>query len=86
MKVDDSQLLAYVDGRLPPDICSGIQSEIEKSPDIAQRVALLQASALPYRQAFAQQKLPDIPLYLVWSITDMGRAYRTRAHRGSKNT
>ena len=86
MKVDDSQLLAYVDGRLPPDICCGVESEIEKSPDIAQRVALLQASALPYRQAFAQQKLPDIPLYLVWSITDMGRAYRTRAHRGSKNT
>jgi len=87
MKVNDSQLLAYVDGRLPPDICRGIESEIENSPHIARRVALLQASALPYSQAFAQQKLPEIPPHLVSRITDLGRAYRLgEIHIVTRNT
>jgi anti-sigma factor RsiW len=71
MKTDDIQLMAYVDGNLPPQDRQKIEAEIRGSVKTAARIALLQASRLPYRQAFAHQKLPPVPQGLIKRIADM---------------
>jgi anti-sigma factor RsiW len=60
MKSDDILLMAYVDGELPPHQREEVERELRTSPDVAERVALLQASRLPYSDAFAAQKLPPV--------------------------
>jgi anti-sigma factor RsiW len=74
MKTDDIQLMAYVDGNLSPQNRQKIEAEIRGSLKTAARVALLQASRLPYRQAFAHQDLPPVPQSLIKRIADMVRA------------
>ncbi|MGH8777591.1 anti-sigma factor family protein [Paraburkholderia sp.] len=68
MKPDDIQLLAYVNGELPEHARDEIERAVSTSPDIAEQVALLRASRLPYREAFAQQKLPPVPSRLAAQI------------------
>ncbi|MEQ5842243.1 anti-sigma factor [Paraburkholderia acidicola] len=74
MKPDEIQLLAYVNGELPAHERAEIEQALRSSPDAAQQVALLRASQLPYREAFAQQKLPPVPAGLAQKIDDMARA------------
>jgi anti-sigma factor RsiW len=74
MKTDDILLIAYVDGDLPPQDRQEVEKEIEESSEIAERVALLQASRLPYREAFAHQKLPPVPESLTKRIEELTRA------------
>jgi anti-sigma factor RsiW len=78
MKSDDTWLLAYVDGKLPPHEREEVERELRISPDAAERVALLQASRLPYRDAFAGQKLPPVPASLTAKIEEMARAAKAR--------
>ncbi|MFM0501510.1 anti-sigma factor family protein [Paraburkholderia caffeinilytica] len=73
MKPDDIQLLAYVDGELPPHERDEIDQALRASPDLEQQVALLRASQLPYREAFARQKLPPMPDRLAKNIDAMAR-------------
>jgi anti-sigma factor RsiW len=62
MNFDDTLLMAYVDGELPPSRHTEIERAVESSKELAARVADLRASAaLPYRLAFAQQALPPVP-------------------------
>ena len=79
MKSDDILLMAYVDGELPPHQREEVERELRTSPDVAERVALLQASRLPYRDAFAAQKLPPVPASLSAKIEEMARAAKTKA-------
>jgi anti-sigma factor RsiW len=74
MKTDDIQLMAYVDGELPPQERDEVEREIDVSPELAERVALLKASRLPYRQAFANQTLPPVPESLTKKIEELARA------------
>jgi anti-sigma factor RsiW len=75
MNIDDIQLLAYVDGELAPGERLEIEKAIDLSADIAERVALLEASKLPYRQAYAHQKLPPVPDSLKQKIAALTEAY-----------
>jgi anti-sigma factor RsiW len=62
MNFDDTLLMAYVDGELPPSRHTEIERAVEASEELAARVADLRASAtLPYRLAFEQQSLPPVP-------------------------
>src|SRR5471032_1257132 len=78
MKSDDILLMAYVDGELPPHQREEVERELRTSPDAAERVALLQASRLPYREAFAAQKLPPVPPSLSVKIEEMARAAKAK--------
>jgi anti-sigma factor RsiW len=75
MKIDDILLLAYVDGELTPGERLEVEKAIEASADIAERVELLEASRLPYQQAYARQKLPPVPDSLTQKIAELTRAY-----------
>ncbi|MCX4162450.1 MULTISPECIES: anti-sigma factor [Paraburkholderia] len=74
MKPDEIQLLAYVNGELPAHERAEIEQALRSSPDVAEQVALLHASQLPYREAFARQKLPPVPAGLAQKIDDLARA------------
>jgi anti-sigma factor RsiW len=75
MKMDDILLLAYVDGELAPEEQLDVEKAINASADIAERVALLEASQLPYRQAYARQKLPPVPDSLKQKVAALTQAY-----------
>jgi anti-sigma factor RsiW len=79
MKIDDIVLMSYVDNELSPGKRKQVEQEIRASRDVADRVALLEASRLPYRQAFAQQKLPPVPANLTNSIEELVRAHAAQA-------
>jgi anti-sigma factor RsiW len=61
MKPDDSQLIAYADGELSASEAASVKQALAESPDLRESVELLRASRLPYREAFATQKLPPLP-------------------------
>jgi anti-sigma factor RsiW len=71
MKTDDIQLMAYADGTLSPHEREQINARIHRSVKTAIQVTRLQASRLPYREAFAHQKLPSVPQRLIEKITEM---------------
>jgi anti-sigma factor RsiW len=76
--MDDTVLMAYVDGKLPPRERDEIEKQMAASPEVAERVALFEASHLPYREAFAHQKLPPVPERLTKSIEAMMCAQAAR--------
>ncbi|MDF0730898.1 anti-sigma factor [Pseudomonas entomophila] len=65
---DDALLMAYVDGELSPQQCEEIEQLMNASPEVAERVALLMSSALPYSEAFARQAIPPVPDSLVRNV------------------
>ena len=69
--IDDSLLMLYVDGELPPDQRAGIEAAIAHSPDLAERVAALRASCLPYRAAYERQTIPPVPERLARRIDEL---------------
>jgi anti-sigma factor RsiW len=74
MNFDDTLLMAYVDGELPPSRHTEIERAVATSDELATRVAHLRASAaLPYRAAFAQQSLPPVPDSLSHFVADLAR-------------
>ncbi|XUW93436.1 anti-sigma factor (plasmid) [Burkholderia sp. M6-3] len=74
MKMDDILLMAYVDGELTPHEREEVEKAICTSADVAERVALLEASVLPYRRAFQQQALPPVPESLTRKIAELAHA------------
>ena len=79
MKVDDTVLMAYVDDELSPNERQQIEDELRAHAELADKVALFQASRLPYREAFAAQKLPPVPESLVKRVDDLIRAHTEAA-------
>src|ERR1700693_5537843 len=87
MKTDDLLLMAYVDGELAPDECREFEEHIRASAEAAEMVALLRASRLDYKRAFATQKLPPVPDSLTQKIEAMARApSNKRAAQGSNDS
>jgi len=66
--VDDALLIAYVDGELSPEQCEELEQLMDASPELADRVALLMASVLPYPEAFARQAVPPVPESLTRNV------------------
>ncbi|ALK29908.1 hypothetical protein [Burkholderia plantarii] len=70
MRIDETLLIAYTDGTLPPAQFAGVASLVAGSAEAARIVRLLRASQLDYRAAFAAQPLPPLPAALA---RDVGR-------------
>ena len=79
MKTDDLLLMAYVDGELAPDECREVEEHVRASAEAAEMVALLRASRLDYKRAFATQKLPPVPDSLTQKIEAMARAHSNKS-------
>ena len=79
MKTDDLMLMAYVDGELAPGESLEVEEYIRASSEAAELVALLQASRLDYKQAFAAQKLPPVPDSLTQKIEALARAHSAKS-------
>lgn len=73
--MDDMLLMAYVDGNLQPRERREVERTIVVSAEVAERVALLRASALPYRRAFQRQQLPPVPESLARNVAQLIDAY-----------
>ena len=71
MTVDDTALMEYVDGTVESEIRVLIESEIAKSPELAERLAAMKASALPFEAALAQHTLPPVPARLIERVEKM---------------
>ncbi|MDF3096288.1 anti-sigma factor [Burkholderia sp. BCCIQ04A] len=79
MKMDDILLMAYVDGELAPHERAEVDRAIETSAEIAARVALFEASVLPYRRAFERQLVPPVPPRLVREVDGLAHAHAAPA-------
>lgn len=65
---DDALLMAYVDGELSPQQCEEVEQLMSALPEVAERVALLMSSVLPYSEAFKRQVIPPVPEVLVRNV------------------
>lgn len=81
MAIDDRDLLAYADGRLAPERRAEIEAAMASSADVARRVSVMRASALPYAAAFEAQSLPPVPPELSRRIRALVSADRQRQQR-----
>ena len=61
MGIDDTDLLAYVDGHLSQTRKTEVEAAVAASPHVAARLSAMRASALPYATAFEAQALPPVP-------------------------
>lgn len=76
MDVDDRLLMSYVDGKLSLDDRLAAEASIAASTEIAERVAALRASCLPYRAAFEHLQPPAPPASLVDRVDELVSANR----------
>jgi anti-sigma factor RsiW len=81
MNIDDTDLLAYVDGQLPPERRAEVEAAVTASPELAARLNTLRASALPYAAAFQAQALPPVPPELSQRISAVINADAQREQR-----
>ena len=72
--VDDVMLMEYVDGTADADVGALIEQAAARSPEVAERLAAMKASALPFRHVFDRQILPAVPGQLT------ARVAQTTAH------
>ncbi len=79
MKIDDTGLLAYVDGELSADECVQVEKALRESEDLAARVSLLRAEELPYQDAFGKQSLPSLPESLSRNVDALIRQHLASA-------
>jgi len=71
MTIDDSVLLAYVDGDLSAERRLAVEAAAAHSAELADRLAAMRASALPFGAAFDRQALPDVPPQLTQRIAEL---------------
>jgi anti-sigma factor RsiW len=81
MVIDDTDLLAYVDGHLPPERRAGVEAAAAASTEVAARLRRMRASALPYAAAFESQALQPVPAELSQRIMDLVGSHSRRAPR-----
>ncbi|MBN4665628.1 anti-sigma factor [Pandoraea nosoerga] len=82
MHEDDIRLLAFVDDELPAEQRAEVEAAIAASPDLADVVASLRASRLPYAAAFAAQSMPPLPERLVANVESLLRTHAQRKTPG----
>jgi len=81
MSVDDTELLAYVDGQLPQERRAAVEAAAAASSDLAARLRALRASALPYAAAFEAQVLLPVPQELGQRVAEFINAHSARQRR-----
>jgi anti-sigma factor RsiW len=81
MGIDDTDLLAYVDGRLSQTRKAEVEAALATSPDAVARLSAMRASALPYATAFEAQVLPPVPAEL---SRRLGALLSTEARAGRR--
>jgi anti-sigma factor RsiW len=84
MTSDDIELLAYVDGALSTHEREAVERKLAASSDMALRVEWIEASDLPYAQAFAQQRLPPVPASLERMIGGIAQAARLETQTAAR--
>lgn len=74
LKIDDGDLLVYVDGGLAEPMRAIIERELRVTPEVARKVAWLRASRfLPYQDAFEQEPMAPVPAGLVAAVSALAR-------------
>ncbi|WP_133649773.1 anti-sigma factor family protein [Paraburkholderia flava] len=68
MTVDETLLMAYVDGELQPQQHAEVEALVDGSAEAAALVGVLRASRVDYRAAFAAQSLPPVPASLARGV------------------
>ena len=81
MRIDDTDLLAYVDSHLPQARRAQVEAAVASSPGLAARLNAMRASALPYRRAFDAQVLPPLPAELSQRVGELLGAYALQGQR-----
>ncbi|GGP26108.1 hypothetical protein [Silvimonas amylolytica] len=79
MKLNETLLLAWVDGELSAADADEVARLVAESPEALATAQALAASRLPYAEAFASEVQPDIPASLRTSIHVLAQASRERA-------
>ncbi len=74
MDIDDSLLMAHVDGGLSAEARREVEAAVARSPDLAERLSAMRASMLPYGVAFERQVLPPVPPQLARRIGELAAA------------
>jgi anti-sigma factor RsiW len=81
MSIDDTDLLAYVDGHLPLERRSEVEAAVAGSAGLATRLRAMRASTLPYAEAFAAQALSPVPEELAKGIVNLVSVHSARQQR-----
>ncbi|MGH8777590.1 anti-sigma factor family protein [Paraburkholderia sp.] len=77
MTVDETLLMAYVDGELQPKQHAEVKALVAGSAEAAELVGMLRASRVDYRAAFAAQSLPPVPPSLARGVDALIAKHRT---------
>jgi anti-sigma factor RsiW len=85
MRIDDTDLLAFADDRLPEPRRAEVEAAVAGSPELTAQLAALRASALPYSRAFEAQALPPVPPELSRRVAALaaGSAARAKGRGGA---
>ena len=86
MDADDRLLMSYVDGELSPDARVAAEATIAASGEMAERVAALRASCLPYRAAFEHGQPPAVPATLVDRVAELATVSRRPRGRDAQKS
>lgn len=76
MTIDETLLMAYADGELPPAQRAEVEALVARDPEAAAMLALFEASKLDYAGAFAAQAVPPVPESLTRNIEALVAAHR----------
>ncbi len=79
MKLNETLLMAWVDGELSSQDAEAVARLVAESPEAQTTANALAASRLPYADAFAAETLPPLPASLSTSIGVLVQASRDRA-------
>ena len=78
MNVNEIVLLNYLDSDLDEKSRLELEQQLETNADLREILAALQASNLPYQQAFSQQALPDMPTYIAAQVDKLANNNQQR--------
>ncbi|CAG2135091.1 anti-sigma factor family protein [Cupriavidus plantarum] len=78
MTIDETLLMAYADGELPPAQRAEVEALVARDPEAAALLALFEASKLDYAGAFATQDLPPVPESLTRGVEGLVLAHGAR--------
>lgn len=71
MNISDENLIKYCDGTLNAEQTERILEATQLDPELARRIQSIEASRLPYQEAFSQHSTPPIPDSLINRVNDM---------------